>query len=916
MDKKETSLSEVTNTTPDQDKRIRWRGHHTFAAALFTVCAMIFTYAGATAASTIEREGEDSPLAAQIVTVADVSYLVSDDGALYSQGLNNTGQLGVGNLSNSENWQKVTFPVEGDQPKISKISSYGEHAIALDENGGLWTWGDSQNAALGSPQVKPSLSPSRLSVSYSLKQISAGDDFALALDGRGKLHVWGQNGSGQLGTGDKKALEGPTLIQGDKTFTAVAAGSDFSFAIDSNGALWAWGSNDSGQFGNGTKESSLEPLKVSDGPWKAVFPSRFTDAVAAINADGVLHTWGPGDQALIGNGRDWRGEQVAENKRVEDEKARIKAEDDRKRAELVKRYQDEELAKLVTAWEAQKAEWDAKVTAWNTANPEPKQEDFMTTPPPVPTPTPTPGVPSTPAPTPTPIPDIAAYEKALGKWNDARTKWLEENPEPQRPTTIPQETIEAVEARVTTEFKFTDTSGLKPAVIKEPEIGGESLTPVAIATGTKFKKVSLGSENAFALAEDGTLWAWGNDKNGQSGIGVDEDTHTHAPVSLGAGKFNDVFGGPQWATAVSNSGLFTWGLNDSVKRLISSEKKLLTPTSVNGEAYSRVSGSEGTGVASRSDGSSVSWGENVDGIAGQNEAGGARGLGAIEGSFDSVSFAKAGVLALGRDSGHIYFWGSDRDRISSGQEVNSNVLTPTRQVISRFVDVAAGRLSTHVLDANGFVWTWGLSWMGDLAPIASSITAPIRIPLDVGISKIASGQTNVLLISKDNRILYWGSNSENFRVTEGKAADEGDIGPIAQVAAGKNYFLIRGEDGKVWTFSALNPYHEAYPVELPGAASFVAAGDESFAAIVDGKAYGWGDNSRGQLVSGGDASYPNPQEMAPPLAGEWGSIAISSTHALATTTTGVLYGWGLSEYIGGFGNPVDGPVHVKIANER
>ena len=916
MDKKETSLSEVTNPTPDQDKRIRWRGHHTLAAALFTVCAMVFTYAGATAASTIEREGEDSPLAAQIVTVADVSYLVSDDGALYSQGLNNTGQLGVGNLSNSENWQKVTFPVEGDQPKISKVSSYGEHAIALDSNGGLWTWGDSQNAALGSPQVKPALSPSRLSVSYSLKQISAGDDFALALDARGKLHVWGKNGSGQLGTGDKDSREGPTLIQGDKTFTSVAAGSDFSFAIDSNGALWAWGSNDSGQFGNGTKDSSLEPIKVSDGPWNSVFPSRFTDTVAAINSDGILHTWGPGAQALIGNGRDWRGEQVAENKRVEDEKARIKAEDDRKRAELVARYQAEELAKLVTVWETQKAEWDAKVTAWNTANPQPKQEDFMTTPPPAPTPTPTPGVPTPPTPTPTPVPDVAAYEKALGQWNDARTKWLTENPEPQRPTTIPQETVDAVETRVTTEFNFTDTSGLKPAVIKEPEIGGESLTPVAIATGTKFKKASLGSENSFALAADGTLWGWGNDKNGQSGIGVDEDTHTHAPVNLGAGKFNDVFAGPQWATAVNNSGLFTWGLNDSVKRLLSSEKKLLTPTSVNGEGFARVTGSEGTGVASRSDGSAVSWGENVDGISGQNQAGGARELGAIEGNFDNVSFAKAGVLALGRGSGHIYFWGSDRDRISSGQEVNSNVLTPTRQVISRFVDVAAGRLSTHVLDANGFVWTWGLSWMGDLAPIASNIAAPARIPLDVSIAKIASGQTNVLLVSKDNRILYWGSNSVDFRVTEGKAADEGKIGPIAQIAAGKNYFLIRGEDGKVWTFSALNPYHEAYPVELPGAASFVAAGDESFAAIVDGKAYGWGDNSRGQLISDGEASYFDPTEMAPPLAGEWGSIAVSSTHALATTTTGVLYGWGLSEYIGGFGNPVESPVHVKIANER
>lgn len=919
MDKKETSLSAVTTPTANQDKRIRWRGHHTLAAAIFTVCAMIFTYAGATAASTIEREGENSPLAAQIVTVADVSYLVSDDGVLYSQGLNNTGQLGVGNLENSANWQKVTFPGDGDQPKISKVSSYGEHAIALDENGGLWTWGDSDDAALGSVQAKPALTPSRLNVSYSLSQLAAGDDFALALDARGKLRVWGQNGSGQLGTGDKDPREGPTLIMGDMTFTSVAAGSDFSFAIDSNGALWAWGSNDSGQFGNGTKDSSLTPIKVSDGPWNAVFPSRFTDTVAGINREGTLHTWGPGAEALIGNGRDWRGEQAAENKRVEDEKARIKAEDDQKRAALVERYRAEELAKLVAAWEPQKVEWDAKVAAWQVANPQPKQDDFKTIPPqptPTPVPTPTPTVPPTPQPAPTPVPDVPAYEKALAQWNDARTKWQAANPEPLRPETIPQATIDAVEARVTAEFKFTDTSGLKPAIIKEPEIGGESLVPVAIVSGTRFLKASLGSENALALDSDGNLWSWGNDKDGQTGIGTDEATHTHTPVKLGVGGFNDVYAGPKWATAVGNAGVFTWGLNDSVNRLLSAEKKLLTPTSVNGEGFTKITGSESTAVASRADGSSVSWGENVDGVAGQNQTGGALGLGPLEGSFSQVAFAKSGALALEQGSGYIYFWGNDRDRISSGQESKGNVLTPTRQVISRFVDVAAGRLSTHVLDANGFVWTWGLSWMGNLAPAAATIGAPTQIPLDVSIAKIASGQTNVLLVSRDNRIFYWGSNSPDFGITEGKAAAEGQIGPVAQIAAGKNYFLIRGEDGKVWTFSALNQSHEAYSVELPGAASFVAAGGESFAAIVDGKAYGWGDNSHGQLISAGETDYFEPTEMAPPLAGEWGTIAVSSTHALATTKTGVLYGWGLSEYIGGFGNPVQGPVHLKIANER
>lgn len=910
MDQKETGLSEESTPIAERpaaqgnDKRGRWRGYHTLAAAIITVGALVFTYAGATAASTVVREDENNPLVAQLVTVADVSYLVTDQGALYSQGLNNNGQLGIGSLENSEDWERVVFPVEGDQPLIEKVSSYGEHAIALDADGGLWTWGDPQNGALGSSQKNPFITPTRLNVSYSLAQISTGDDFAVALDARGKLHVWGQNGSGQLGTGDTEPREGPTLIMEDRVFNNVGAGADFAFAVENNGALWAWGSNDSGQFGNGTKDSSNVPVLVSEGGWRAVFPSRFSDTVLAINVDGVLHSWGPGNEALLGNNRDWRGEQAAENKRVEDEKARIKAEDDARRAALVKSYQDAALAELVAVWDTDHKIWENAKLAWELSNPEPKLEDFVT--------------PTPPGATPAPIApeEQEAYEKALAKWNDDRNKWNSANPEPQRPTTIPQEKIDEIEAKVTAEFEFTDTSGLKPAVIKEPKISGESLTPVAIATGARFVKASIGSENAFAIDSEGRLWAWGNDKNGQTGLGLDEDTHTHAPVKLSDAKFNDVFAGPAWAVAAANNGLYTWGTNDSVNRLLSAEKKLLAPTAVDGQAFTHVSGSISTAVASRSDGSSYSWGENIGGLTGQGNEEPVNGFAPIEGNFQRISFSKNGVLGLSQNAGYIFFWGSDRDRISSGAAVKADVLSPTRQVISSFKDVAAGRLSTHVVDGNGFVWTWGLSWMGNIAGAATAIPSPTLIPIDARIEKIAAAQTNVALLTDTNRVLWWGSDSPEFKVTELSAPEGEEFGTIAQLAAGKRHFLLREEDGRVWSFATINAQPSLRMVELPGAASFVAAGGESNAAIVDGVAYGWGDNSNGQLLSGGEANYWEPVELHAPLTGKWRDIAVSSTHSLASTADGVLYGWGLSDYIGGFSMPVDSPIHIKIANER
>src|SRR5262249_19132161 len=83
-------------------------------------------------------------------------------------------------------------------------------------------------------------------------QIEAGGDHSMALDRDGSLWTWGENSSGQLGNGvvdnDPPNLPvhlAPPTLPGP--ITPISAGGDDSLAVLSGGGLWMWGDNFWGQ---------------------------------------------------------------------------------------------------------------------------------------------------------------------------------------------------------------------------------------------------------------------------------------------------------------------------------------------------------------------------------------------------------------------------------------------------------------------------------------------------------------------------------------------------------------------------------------------------------------------------------------------------------------------------------------------
>lgn len=108
----------------------------------------------------------------------------------------------------------------------------------------------------------------------------------------GRLFNWGHNNNGELGRNDTDDRSSPvqTIAYGID-WKQVENGYYFSIAIKDNGTLWAWGDNYAGTLGDGTTDDKSSPIQIgSDTNWS--FISCGNNHTAAIKTDGTLWIWG------------------------------------------------------------------------------------------------------------------------------------------------------------------------------------------------------------------------------------------------------------------------------------------------------------------------------------------------------------------------------------------------------------------------------------------------------------------------------------------------------------------------------------------------------------------------------------------------------------------------------------------------
>lgn len=138
--------------------------------------------------------------------------------------------------------------------------------------------------------------------------IDAGTNFSLAIKDDGSLWSWGANFFGQLGNGVNGIgstfnVTIPTQVGSSTNWEQISAGSYHSLAIKNDGTLWGWGSNNSNSLGIGTGNQI-----IINTPTQIGSDNNWQKISAgeynnlAIKNDGTLWAWGSNAFGEVGNG--------------------------------------------------------------------------------------------------------------------------------------------------------------------------------------------------------------------------------------------------------------------------------------------------------------------------------------------------------------------------------------------------------------------------------------------------------------------------------------------------------------------------------------------------------------------------------------------------------------------------------------
>ena len=123
-------------------------------------------------------------------------------------------------LFRSDNSRGQLGRSSGDVKRILRISNIppmltascgGYHTLCLDDNGGVWSWGDAGNGRLGTGNTSSRYRPAPIPLLKGMSAVVAGRLHSLTFPQKGGLLVFGFNRNGQLGLNHTNDQTTPTL---------------------------------------------------------------------------------------------------------------------------------------------------------------------------------------------------------------------------------------------------------------------------------------------------------------------------------------------------------------------------------------------------------------------------------------------------------------------------------------------------------------------------------------------------------------------------------------------------------------------------------------------------------------------------------------------------------------------------------
>lgn len=294
-------------------------------------------------------------------------------------------------------------------------------------------------------------------------------------------------------------------------------------------------------------------------------------------------------------------------------------------------------------------------------------------------------------------------------------------------------------------------------------------TPIQIGNDNDWKVIKAGNGHVLALRNDNTLWAWGRNDSGQ--LGNNEITSNPNPTPIQIGTDNDwafISAGNVFSTAIKEDGtLWTWGSNGNGElgngSLDTSTPQTIVPTQVGTDTdWAQIEASTTQCFALKTDGTLWEWGNN--GNLPLTNGANTPVVSPIQIGEDNnwieVSAGGFGASAI-KNNGTLWSWGHNNSG-SVGDGTNIFRQTPVQIGIDSWKSVDRGGYFAGAIKGDGTLWTWGYNANGALGDgTTESKNSPTLVESEEKwVYYYGTGDFSVGL-KTDGSLWVWGHNYDN-----------------------------------------------------------------------------------------------------------------------------------------------------------